>query len=369
MEPKYKKVKKELLRLFKERNFSKGLQLPTEFELMETHGFSRNTIRQALGELEAEHIVYRVHGKGSFFNGFDRTSPEKHGSTPQKSGLIGLVNFFFMDYIYPDIMRGIEDTIYKEGYSLALSNCNLDQAKEMESVKRLLDQGIKGLILEPSKNYQITVDHPLIKLLKEADIPVVTTHWNPSDKQFSMVTIDDTKAGYDATKYLLKNGHTNIGIIYKKDVQAGRFRYEGYIKALSESGFRVDPDHVLSFTDSEERANPEQGYYLTKKMLSESHTKPSAIFYFNDFLALQGYKAIGDLGLVIPDDISVIGFDDYRASSLVQPPLTTFEHPKYTLGKWAANILLEEMDSSHRPMPMQLIFEPAFIERASVGKL
>ncbi|MBN2658267.1 MAG: GntR family transcriptional regulator [Spirochaetales bacterium] len=370
MSLKYKIVKDALLKIFDDENYSKGDQLPTEFELMDKYGFSRYTIRQALEELEKDGIIERIHGRGSFFTGKPDVSRESlSGERQEQKGFIGMVNFYSHDYIYPDIMRGIEDTIYANGYSLVLSNCNQDYSKELESVRRLIDQGVKGLIIEPSRNSQITDNHPLLSLLRDAGIPVVTTNWNSKVKNFSMVTIDDVKCGYDAINYLLGKGHRKIGIIYKYDVQAGRDRFDGYIKALNDAGIEVRDQYIQHYSDLEEFQDSEQGYKLTSQMLSGSPDPPTAIFYFNDNVALQGYRAIKDCGFRIPEDISVVGFDDYKSSTLLSPPLTTFEHPKYAMGRWAAYILLEELEPSHRPMPKQMIFEPPFIERESVRDL
>jgi len=372
MKLKYKIVKAEILKLHSNEEYKEGDKLPTEFELMETYGFSRNTIRQALTELESEGWIYRVHGKGSFFK--ERSTPvEEIPDVPLKekkaSGLVGVVNFNFHDYIYPEIMRGIEDTIYKKGYSLIMANCNRNVSKEIESVQRLVEQGVQGLILEPSKNSQIDQDHPLMKHLRKVDIPVVMTHWNPFNKHFSMVTINDRKAGSDAADYLIKKGHKRIAIIYKKDVQAGILRLEGYKDSLIAHGIPVRDQYILPYSDEEELSGTRPAYRLTQKLFTQPYEPPTAIFYFNDQQASVGYEALKELGKNIPRDISVMGFDDIDASAMLDPALTTFEHPKYILGRWAANLLLEEMDSSHRKMPMKLLFEPVFIERDSVADL
>lgn len=362
MAPKFKQVQDYLLNLFTKEGYETGRQLPTEFELMENLEVSRNTVRKAIMELEKEGIVSRKHGSGTFF--VSNKKEEK-----ENGGLIGLGNFYFMDYIYPEIIRGIEDTLYESGYSLVLANCNRDYSRELSSIQRLIDQGIKGLILEPSRNFLIDKEHPIMKLLDSLKIPVVTTHWGKSNTDLSTVTINDEQVGYQAVNYLLEKGHRNIGIIYKTDVQAARYRYSGYCKALEEAGIEVNPNYVVSYDDGDEARDTNQGYLCTEELLYKSNKEITALFYFNDNIALQGYEALRELNINIPDDISVIGFDNFHNTHLVHPPLTTFEHPKYNLGKWAAKILIDELEQGERIHPMELIFEPVLIERQSVKDL
>lgn len=358
--PKYIQIKNLLLERFQEQKFQAGKKLPTEFELMDELAVSRTTIRQAISELENAGIVERRHGSGTYFLGLNP------GTKKVVGGLVGLINFYFTDYIYPEIIRGIEDTISEAGFSLALANSRESIDKEIGSVERLLDQGVKGLILEPSRNLQIRADHPLLRLLDNIDIPVVTTHWGINDRKLSTVTIDDVPAGYEATKYLIDRGHSKIAIVYKEDVQAGYDRFMGYRKAMEEAGIQVKPDFVLTYDDRDERIDIRQGYLLTRKLLALNIERPTSIFYFNDNIATQGYSAIQEAGLRIGKDISVIGFDNFRNTDMLFPPLTTYEHPKYNLGKWAAKILLDEMDGSKPRMPIKLVFEPILVERESV---
>ncbi|MFW6337815.1 MAG: substrate-binding domain-containing protein [Alkalispirochaetaceae bacterium] len=358
---KYLQVRDLLVERFRKNGYEPGRKLPTELDLTRELGVSRTTVRQALELLEHDGVVRKRHGSGTFFVGHDRIlGPE------ESTGLIGLVNFFFMDYIYPEIIRGIEETIFAKGFSLALANCNLDTNREMESVERLVEQGVKGLILEPSRNLQIREDHPMQKLISRIGIPVVTTHWGISNRRVSTVTLDDLRAGYDAVNYLIGAGHREIGIVYKRDVQAGHDRYMGYCNALTEAGIEVREELVAAYDNEAEAADLRQGYLATRRLMLQ-HRRPTAIFYFNDHNAIQGYTALQELGISVPEDLSVLGFDNYQTTELLTPPLTTFEHPKYELGRWAANLLLDEMVNREKKLPMKLVFEPTLVERKSVG--
>lgn len=359
---KYRQVRDLLVDHLRKERYRRGDQLPTEFALTEELGVSRTTVRQALSLLENEGVVEKRHGSGTFYVGGD-SEPAS-----DRRGLIGVANFITIEYIYPSIIQGIEDVAAENGYSLVLASGSKNPAQEYEAVRRIVEQGIKGLIIEPQHSRWIREDHPILKLIESLRIPVVTTHWGSFFKRVSTVTIDDIQAGFQATQYLLSHGHRRIAYLYKSDAQSGYDRLTGYRQALERADLDPDEAIILGYDEEMEQANVDQGYFLTRELLMQSD-RPTAIFYFNDFLALQGYRAIREAGLSIPEDISVIGFDNYQSTELVNPPLTTFEHPKYDLGRWAAKLLMDELDENRPTLPMKLVFEPVLVERESVRTL
>ncbi len=362
---KYLQVRDLLVDQFRKDGYVPGTRISSELTLTRTLGVSRTTVRQALTMLERDGVVERRHGSGTFFIGHASRHPEQ-----QPRGLIGMINFFYMDYIYPEIVRGIEDTVSRSGYYLILANCNMDHDKEIDSVMRLLDQGVKGLVLEPSQNVQITESHPMMQAIHDRRVPVITTHWGSAHRTISTVTTDDLWAGSAATTYLSERGHQRIGMIYKRDVEAGLLRFEGYRDALARAHIPFTSELVGWFTQDDEMADLKQGYILTQRLLSlPENRRPTAIFYFNDHTAQQGYSAIREAGLRIPEDISVIGFDNYQTAEMMHPPLTTFEHPKYQLGRWAAQLLLDAIDRGVEALPVKMTFEPRLVERRSVATI
>ncbi len=357
---KYLKIRDLLVEQFRKQGYQQGTKLPGELALTKELGVSRTTIRQALSMLEEDGIIEKRHGSGTFFIGYTSRYPK----TESKKGTIGLVNFYCMDYIYPEIVRGIEDTLFEKGYYLIPTNCYLDHEKEIDAVLRLIDQGVQGLILEPSRNVQIDENHPMMKLIETRGIPTVSTHWGVSNTNISTVTIDDVHAGYRATRHLIELGHRRIAMVYKEDVQAGNDRFTGFKKAMHEASIHIEKNLVANYCSEDELSNFEQGYLLTRTLLQD---QPTAIFYFNDRTAQQGYGAIREAGLSIPKDISVVGFDNYHTSSILRPPLTTFEHPKYNLGKWAAQLLLDEIEHGKNSIPVNMIFQPRLLVRSSTA--
>lgn len=362
---KYEHVVFDLKRTFRDKTFSPDQQIPTEFELMKMYQASRTTIRRALHTLEEQKIIRRTQGSGTFFCGDENLK----NTIQSNKGLIGLVNYYYLDYIYSEIIRGIEDTLSEYGYALILANSNENEEKQKTIIKGMIEQGIKGLILEPSRNLLIKKNHKIAELLKNAGIAVVNTHWGIRNSGSSTVTLDDFHAGYQAAEYLMSKGHRQMGILYKSDVQAGYERYRGFTKALKDHGLALDDKNVKCFTQKEEALDNRPGYQLTLEILHGSERIPTAFFYMNDRLALDGYEAIKEEGYSIPQDISVLGFDDYETASMVQPGLTTYIHPKYRLGKWAARVLVDMLETPPPRIPVSMTFDAVLKERESVRDL
>lgn len=362
--PTYLQIEEQLIYYFKQHNFLNGDRLPTEHQLMDLFGVSRTTVRKALQILKNKGLIDRNQGSGTFFTGKQKPTNIVPGSK-----ILGIVNYFFMDYIYTEILRGIEEEARKSGYSLIISNNYRDDEKQYEAIKQLIDQGVAGLILEPTHNLQIRPDHPVLTLLKSTDIPVVTTHRGMNHISVSTVTLDDVFAGKSAAQYLLQKGHTRVGYIYKQDIQPMFERYKGFSEEMAQAGYPLEDKYCNpSFTPDKVESGL-IGYLLTRKMLEENKVPPTAIFYFNDNLAIQGYRAVAELGLRVPEDISILGFDDHSTAAIVSPPLTTFLHPKYNLGRWVAKILIDEIENNFLSLPMKLKFEPRIVERGSVASI
>ncbi|MBN2658109.1 MAG: GntR family transcriptional regulator [Spirochaetales bacterium] len=363
--PTYLQIEEQMITYFRRNNFSYGDKLPTEHQLMEVYDVSRTTIRKTLEVLKNKGLIDKSQGSGTFYTG--RPNSVAGG---KKGKTLGLVNYFFMDYIYTEILRGIEEEASLAGYSVMIANSYRSDEKQCENIENLLKQNVDGLILEPTHSLQINSNHPIHQILEKSGVPVVTTHWGISSKSLSTVTLDDVYAGKLAARYLLDKGHRKIAYIYKEDIQAGDDRHKGLTSELNKSGVPLQEKYRYPYNDFDEEQNGLQGYLLTRKLIEENtDDPPTAIFYFNDNLAIQGYKALAELGINVPEDISILGFDDHSNAAIVSPPLTTFAHPKYDLGRWVAKILIDEIENESKALPMKLIFEPKLVERGSVSSL
>ncbi|MDC7222998.1 MAG: GntR family transcriptional regulator [Spirochaetales bacterium] len=358
---KYKQAKEALIKLFRDNQYQNGQKIPTENEIMETTGFSRNTIRQAVMELEQEGIVRKEQGRGTFY--ISRGNKEK-------TGRIGVINFFLNRSIYPNMVHGIEEAVWQEGYSLLQTNTGISGEREIEAIDRIVSQGVDGIIYEPFHDLdekRLEEGQKVVRYLNDLKIPVVTTHFSLPALECSSILIDDVMIGYKAVQYLHSMGHEKIGLFYIGDVRSGLARAEGYEKAMNELNLPIQSRwKVATQTGEYDLPLPELNPDLCRSFLGEN--RPSAVFCFNDELAIILYEAARREGLTVGRDISIVGVDNASAAGVLHPGLTTFDHPKENLGRWAARCLIQRIRNPEEPH-FQLVFHPKLIERDSVCDL
>jgi GntR family transcriptional regulator of arabinose operon len=356
--PKYLQLKDIIKQYFKNEPYEAGQKIPSENDLINQFHVSRNTVRQALAELVNEGFIYKKRGSGSFFSGKTRENR-------QHSYLIGVITPNISSYIYPQIIQGIDDIAHKNRYNIVLGSSKGSHEKELACFEQLLEKHIEGLLFEPFGGFRDIQDSKIFRLLKELTIPFVFMNWAIDDPEVSYVSPDDIEGGFKATSYLAEAGHQRIACVYPEDHIPGIQRYQGYRRALE--AYRINYDNKLDKpTTIFKWNNPDHLSMLMRELINLGDEMPSAIFFFNDEAALRGYLAIREAGLTIPDDISIVGFDASEPAALAEVPLTSVMHPKYQIGKWAAEILFEDIKSRGPKMSKHMIIKPKIAIRASV---
>lgn len=260
---------------------------------------------------------------------------------------------------FAEIIHSVEEHCYRQGYSLFLCNTLNDPEKVKNHLEMLAKKRVDGLLVICSEYQQDSLDI----LSSFSSIPMVVMDWGPNA---NTDVIDDHSftGGYLATKHLIDCGHREIGIISGElSKTTARTRYEGFLKAMTEANLSVNEDWVL-----EGAFEPEDGYESMNKILKQDKL-PTAIFCCNDVMALGAISAIAEKGLRVPDDISVIGYDDIHASRFYAPPLTTIHQSKRRLGKQAVNLLLERISNKEEKSEQQysrIDLQPELVIRKSV---
>lgn len=259
---------------------------------------------------------------------------------------------------FAEIIHSVEEHCYLQGYSLFLCNTQNNPEKVKNHLEMLAKKRVDGLLVMCSEYTQDSLD----LLSSFAGIPMVVMDWGPNA---NTDVIDDHSfnGGYLAAKYLIECGHQHIGIISGElNKTTARTRYEGFLKAMQEADLVVKPQWVL-----EGAFEPEDGYECMHKILAQNDL-PSAIFCCNDVMALGAISAITEKGLRVPDDISIIGYDDIHASRFYAPPLTTVHQSKRRLGRQALNLLLERInqkEAGNHPLS-RIDITPELVVRKSV---
>jgi len=264
--------------------------------------------------------------------------------------------------IFPAVAKGVEDTARKYGYSVILSNTNEDIEQEKEYIEKLSRRWVDGFIIATG-----TAERDYIKELKEQNIQTVIMI-RSLGPEWNTVIADNKQGGYQGMNYLLGKGHKHIALILGSlNIQLYQDRFQGCLDALNEHGMKIGP----AFTA--QGASGIEGGYDAMKQILQNKALPTAVFCTSDPMALGAMRAIREEGLVIPDDISVLGFDGLDISSMVSPSLTTVRQPLYEIGVKSAEIIINNiknnMENSERQKPVLEILPVTIVERETVGAI
>lgn len=250
------------------------------------------------------------------------------------------------------ILEGIEAECALNNYNLILNIIPDNSTKDLP--KMIRERMVDGIILIGVFNEKF------IERINSSNIRVLQIDPNIELSSINQVFIDNEHGAFMATQYLIKAGHRKIGFVSGSlDRLSFKQRLDGYLKALEYNNIKPDDELIRCW-------GIEDGYTQVKNLLTQK--KPTAIFATNDLNALMGYNAVQDMNLRIPDDVSIIGFDDIWSANLANPPLTTVRVYKEELGSIGVRTLLKAI-GEHAKNPMNVILPVKLIERQSVRRI
>ncbi|MCL1855641.1 MAG: GntR family transcriptional regulator [Clostridia bacterium] len=358
MEPKYQAVADVLRKAIARGVFSDGQALSTEAELKDRFGVSRQTVRQAIALLENDGLVQRKRGSGTYV----AHGPRRHGSVLN----VGVIITYITDYIFPSIVRGVESVLSDQNCLMSLSATYNDPSREEALLTRLLATPLDGLIVEGTRTALPNPNLPVYEKLRERNIPYVFINgYYPALTQCVHVVTDDEAGGYLAVKSLMKKGFTRIAGIFKSDDMQGRLRHTGFVKALLHYRLYESPEAcdkaVCWFTTQTKDRFLRQGPGAA--FLNSLTLQADSLVCYNDEIALLVLSRLPALGLSVPEDLSIISFDDSPYASVCSPKLTSLAHPKEEFGRTAARTLLGLMRGKKEE---SVVMPWTLIERGSV---
>jgi GntR family transcriptional regulator of arabinose operon len=352
--PKYQQLKQEILSWLECGELKPNEQMPSENEIANRFQMSRQTVRQTLGELEKDGWLKRLQGKGTFVS-----APKNKISHDAQT--VGMITTHISDYIFPHIVRGAESTLRGRGYSLLLSSTDNDKEKETESLMMMLGQQLNGLIVEPTKSAQGNPNLYHFLTLEYRNIPIVMINERYQEMNCPCVKIDDENGGFQAVEHLFQLGHRNIAGFFKTDDLQGVNRLKGFMQAHQHFQLPLPPDAIVHFNTEDKMTKP---YESALRMLHRDN-RPSAFVCYNDELAVQLLDAVRQVGLTVPNDLSIVGFDDSTLATATEIKLTTLTHPKAEMGVKAVEVLLSLIEGNGQIQEKDIVFKPKLVIRES----
>lgn len=257
---------------------------------------------------------------------------------------------------FAEIIRGIEDACFEAGFNVILCNSDDDPLKQSQYVRVLSEKQVDGLIVVSSGG-----DTELIETLRSAGMPQVVVDREIGDLAADLVEVHHELGGYLATRHLLELGHRRIACIAgPQALSPARQRVQGYQRALHEAGVKMN-DRLLRSADF-----TSAGGHAAMASLLAARQRPSAVFASNDLMAIGAICAAAEAQLRIPEDLSVIGFDDIALAAYSNPPLTTIAQPKHQTGALAARLLMERIAQRDKPLRREIL-QPSLCLRRSTA--
>ena len=279
------------------------------------------------------------------------------GLVLDKTHTLGLVIPDISNPFFPEVAKGIEDKAKEAGYSVIFCNTDNHTQGEKEAIELMKSKQVDGMIVSLAINDQNKEE---LDELAAQDFPVVQIDRKIPESGFPAVVIDNQAAAYKATKYLIDLGHQKIAHISGDlEVKPAQDRLAGFKSALQEAGLSCKEELIR-----EGDYSSQSGYREMKELLDLSE-QPTAVFIANDLMALGAYEAVFEAGLKLPEDISIVGYDDIEVASVIRPALTTISQPEYQLGVEAAKLLINNLESNEQLEQEDRILAAELVERNS----
>ncbi|MDD5016507.1 MAG: LacI family DNA-binding transcriptional regulator [Eubacteriales bacterium] len=263
---------------------------------------------------------------------------------------------------FPAVLGGIERICNSRGYDIIFENTDEDEEIERKAISSLLRFRVDGLIA-----VFVRCNQADLQRIKMMGIPVVLLDRKIEyTEDYDYVGIDNIGGLYSIVEYLYKLGHRKISIIYgSQDITPGYERLNGYKAAMKKFGIAINEGYLINGDFTEE------GAYKGVVQLFSNDELPTAIITCNNLMTMGAYKAIIDMGIKIPDQVSLIGFDDFDFATHLVPPITVVSRATSEMGKLAAEFIIDRIDGNTSDEPRRVFLPTKLIARGScsLGKL
>jgi DNA-binding LacI/PurR family transcriptional regulator len=303
--------------------------LGTEIDLGRQAGLSRVSVRRAIDRLMSKGLVERRAGRGIFVR--------------SREGIVRTIQIVVPNLRFDQclqIARGAQDFGRDRGVQVQIYDAHGSMAQDIEVIRRLPDSKSDGALI-------VFLPHPefaeALYSLKAVGYPFVMVDSHLQDLSVPSVTSDNYAGGYTVGQNLIALGHTAIGCIGNLAARTVQSRFDGLRDAVIDAKLPFDRSMVVDLGVDDPVGDWGPAIGRAVRGLLTRPDRPTAIFFGSDDVAIQGYRTIRELGLSIPDDLSVVGFDDSSICQLVEPPLATVRQSSMEMGRLAMEILLGQL--------------------------
>jgi LacI family transcriptional regulator len=273
-----------------------------------------------------------------------------------KTNTIGVLVPNSSNPYFAELIRWIEDTAFELGYHIILCNAHGGAQKQTAYLRLLMEKRIDGLVLVASG-----ADDDQDLLLRHESVPIIQLERALPGLDADLVLAGQEEGAYQATRHLIELGHRDIACVSgPADLPRSRERVGGFLQAMRDAGLAVPAGAVLhaEFTSA-------GGYAAFGSLLAQPR-RPSAVFVTSDLMAIGALCAAGNAGVRVPDEMSLVGYDDIGAACYSSPPLTTIAPPKREMARRAITQLIERIRGGHEPL-LNIALPSSLVVRASTG--
>lgn len=289
-----------------------------------------------------------------------RPNVAARGLVSRRMQAIGLVIPVVADMFFGRIVDGVDRVTYEAGFGLSLYLTHAERRRELDALAQVSEQRVDGLILMARRLPKAA----LLEIISQKT-PVVLLEPQILGLGIDSVRVDNRDGALQATRHLLDLGHRRIAFVTApKESRENRERLQGYRDALASAGVAFDPALVVPGGYTEEA-----GATAVRQLFSLSADSwPTAIFAYNDRVALGGIAALQARGLAVPEDVSVVGYDDIESAAYLRPALTTVHQPIEEMGEAAARLLIERLNRRRRSGSQEVLLKAELVVRESTAR-
>lgn len=278
------------------------------------------------------------------------------GLKTNKTATIGILIPSLENIFITSIVSRVESILLEYGYSTIICDYRTNRELENQKFDFLMSKSVDGIILVPQ-----SIDEIKIKEALEKDIPVILIDRSIKGVDCDVVLVDNLNAAYNAVEHLITRGHRRVGIICgPQNIYTAQERLKGYLRVHEDYQLEID-DTLVRYGDYEIQSGMElMNYFLDMK------NPPSAVFVTNYEMTLGAVMALNSRNVTVPDDLSLIGFDNIQLANVVKPRLSIVVQPMQQIGEFAANLLLRRMRGDSNGFPAMLRLKTEIMEGDSI---